>query len=371
MPKISTLRRLADTFGIAPARDSVLVHLARDTRVGWYTADINERTASNLVNLLALMGSDVYADFGLNDRNQWWRLHHARQRWCAVPHRLCHFGLVVTDDPSRVACRFDSLWTLRYGLKPLLSSDPLNVHLPYQMSPAQIVAGGADLPLENLRSTRRPIRILFAGSNTRKLYDRVEYLGERFGKQTRWAVLEHLRGAGRVFEVDSSADLERLIAGGCSAGVVVVDSERVAVSPQKWLELLASADFFLCPPGQIMPLCHNIVEAMAVGTIPLTNYPDWLSPPLVDGREALVFDTLESLDMAVGRALAMDRDDIARMRLAVSGYHDEHLDCRRVAERLATRRHEPLRLTITDEVFHRVEAWPKTFSSDLRRELSG
>lgn len=69
--------------------------------------------------------------------------------------------------------------------------------------------------------------------------------------------------------------------------------------------MLASADFFLCQPGEIMPQCHNIVEAMAVGTIPLTNYPDWLSPPLVDGREALVFDTFASLDAAVTRAMAI------------------------------------------------------------------
>lgn len=363
MAKVATLRRLAKTFRIAPTRDSVLVHLARDTRIGWYTADICNVTTSNLIYLLGLMGSDVFADFGLSDGNQWWRLHYKRQHWCAVPHRMCHFGLVVTDDPSRVACKYDSLWTLRYGLKPLPSSDEGHVHLPYQMSPSQLRAGAGDLPLEDLRSARRPIRILFAGRTIRKLYDRVHYLGERFGKETRWRVLDHLRGAGRVIEVSSQADLERLIADGCSEGVVVIDSARVVVTPEKWLGLLASADFFLCPPGEIMPLCHNLIESMAVGTIPLTNYPDWLSPPLVDGREALVFDTLSSLDTAIARALAMGGDEIRRIRMAVSDYYDQHLDCRRVAERLSARRHESLQLTITDEVMHRVEALPKLFPS--------
>ncbi len=368
LARLSTVGRVARSFRPIPSRGSILLHLARDVRIGGYVADINDRTASNLVRFFGLMGPEIHADFGRTDWNQWWRLRYPRQVWSPVPQGWSRFGLVVTDDPGRVDCRSDAVWTLRYVLAPEPPGDPLAFHLPYQMSPMLLLSQGEPRGLERLRAVPRPIRILFAGSTTKKLYDRVDYLGERFGKQTRWAVLEHLRSRGNLIEVTSRGDLDRVIAGGCSSGMVMVDSARVEVSPETWLELLASADFFLCPPGQIMPLCHNLVEAMAVGTIPLTNYPDWLSPPLVDGREALVFDTLESLDVAVGRALAMDRDDIARMRLAVSGYHDEHLDCRRVAERLAARRHEPLRLTITDEVFHRVEAVPKIFSSDLRRE---
>ncbi len=368
MARLSTVGRVARSFRPIPSRGSILLHLARDVRIGGYVADINDRTASNLVRFFGLMGPEIHADFGQTDWNQWWRLRYPRQAWSPVPQGWSRFGLVVTDDPSRVDCRYDAMWTLRYVLAPEPLGDPLAFHLPYQMSPMLLLSQGEPRGLERLCAAPRPIRILFAGSATKELYDRVDYLGERFGKQTRWAVLEHLRSRGNLIEVTSRGDLDRVIATGCSSGMVMVDSARVEVSPQKWFELLASADFFFCPPGQIMPLCHNIVEAMAVGTIPLTNYPEWLSPPLVDGREALVFDTLESLDVAVGRALAMDQDDIARMRLAVSGYHDEHLDCRRVAERLAARRHEPLRLTITDEVFHRVEALPKIFSSDLRRE---
>ena len=366
LARLSTVGRVVRSFRPTPSRDSILLHLARDVRIGGYVADINDRTASNLVRFFGLMGPEIHVDFGRTDWNQWWRLRYPRQVWSPVPQRWSRFGLVVTDDPNRVACRYDAMWTLRYVLAPEPPGDPLACHLPYQMSPMLLMSQGEPRGLDKLRASPRPIRILFAGSTTKELYDRVDYLGGRFGKQTRWALLEHLRSHGRLVEVTSRRELDRLIARGCSSGMVMVDSARVEVSPETWLELLATADFFFCPPGQIMPLCHNIVEAMAVGTIPITNYAEWLLPPLVDSREALVFDTLPSLDTAVGRALAMDRDDIARMRLAVSGYHDEHLDCRRVAKRLAARRHEPLRLTITDEVFHRVEAVPATFSSDCR-----
>ncbi len=367
MARLSTLGRLTRSFRPIPSRDSILLHLARDVRIGGYVADINDRTASNLVHFLGLMGPDVYADFGRTDWGQWWRLRYPNQRWCLPPHRFCRFGLVVTDDPSRVDCRHDAIWRLRYTLKPPSTNAHDHFHFPYQISPMLLMERGEPNGLDRLRAAPRPIRILFAGSTTKKYYDRADLLESRFGKRTRWSLFDHLRSAGRLLEVQSRADLDRLITGGCSSKVVMVDSAVVTVAPDRWLELLASADFFVCPPGQIMPLCHNIVEAMAVGTIPITNYPDWMSPPLADGRDSLVFDTLESLVAAVDRASSMNADGIERLRGAVGAYYDEHLDCRRVAKRLAARRHESLELTVTDEVFHRVEALPKTFPSDPRR----
>ena len=360
MADLHTLARLARSFRPLPGPDAVLLHLARDVDVGGYEAGVNVRSALLLTCLLGLSGAEVHADLGPAHGRQWWRLHYARQCWSPVPTRACRFGLVVTDSPERVECRHDLLWRVDYRMAPQVADDGATVHLPYPMSPMVLEQGGLER-LATLRDGPRPVRILFAGHFERVHYDRPDVHERRFGKRNRWALLEHLRAAGRTVEPASRAELEGVLSGGGGReGIVVVDSARVPVAPREWLTLVAQADFFFCPPGRIMPPCHNLVEALAVGTVPITNSPEWFWPVLGDGRECLAFDTTASLDRAVDRALAMPDADVAAMRAAAIAYHDRHLDLRRIASRLAARRGEQLRLTLVDETLHRVEALPMT-----------
>lgn len=357
VPKFSTLGRFTRSFRLAPRSESVLVRVARRERIGDYRADVNSRTIAALVDVLALAGWEVYADLGRTASNQWWRLHYAGQKWTPIPHRFCRFDLLVTDDPSADRGRHGGLWRVRYGLAPEPAPGPHAFHLPYQVSP-MLVRGGFAERGDAAPAGPRPIRVLFAGTADRVHYDYTDLIGRRFGKRTRWALLEQVRSRPDVVEPASRAELDALVASGGGPRIVVVDSERVKIPPSRWLELLSAAEFFFCPPGQIMPLCHNIVEAMSVGTIPITNYPEWLFPSLRDGGECLAFDDTPSLDLALDRALSMGDEAIALMRSAVRRYHVGHLDRRAVARRLAARRGEPLVLTITDETFHRVEALP-------------
>lgn len=358
MANLGTLVRLVRSFRPLPGRDAVLLHLARDVAMGGYETPVNVRSALHLACLLGLGGGEVHADLGAAHGRQWWRLNYPRQCWSPLPQRAFRFPLVVTDDPARVACRHDVLWTVGYRMAPPGDDDDGTVHLPYPMAPMILEHGGLECR-ERLRDGPRPVRILFAGHAERRFYDRVEFHEARFGKRNRWALLEHLRAGGRVVEVATRGALERVLAEGAGRGVVVVDAGRVPIPPGAWLELLARADFFLCPPGRIMPPSHNLVEAMAVGTIPITNYPEWFRPALGDRRECLAFDTTAALDAALDRALAMPAAEVAAMRAAVIAYHDRHLDLRRIARRLAARRDRPLHLTLVDETLHRVEALPR------------
>jgi hypothetical protein len=74
-----------------------------------------------------------------------------------------------------------------------------------------------------------------------------------------------------------------------------------------------------------MPLCHNIVEAMSVGCIPLTNYADWLSPPLTDGVNCLRFRDRDDLLSRVHDVRSAGSETIARLRRGVIEYYDRHL----------------------------------------------
>lgn len=99
------------------------------------------------------------------------------------------------------------------------------------------------------------------------------------------------------------------------------------VPPTKWLEVLAKSDFFLCAPGVPVPLCHNAVESMAVGTIPITNYPNWFFPSLEHLKNCIKFNTKEDLIEAVKLVMSMEKSQIEQIRKNVIEYYEKHLSC--------------------------------------------
>ena len=112
-----------------------------------------------------------------------------------------------------------------------------------------------------------------------------------------------------------------------------------AVLPLKrWMRMLGVSDFFVAPPGIIMPFSHNIIESMAVGTVPITQYGDLFDPPLVDGETCLAFSDEASLRARIEHALRMRSDEIEHLRKNVEDYYDRHLDPRAVVGKIVARK---------------------------------
>ena len=179
-----------------------------------------------------------------------------------------------------------------------------------------------------LRAGERSVRVFFAGTEDDAKYDRQF----AFPLATRSAILRAVTVAlaDELTTVRTRAELaaargvaQRLLF--ALSGDTDVTTDRHLMTPAEYVALMARSDFFLAPPGWVMPHCHNIVEAMSVGTIPITNYGGYLTPPLEDGVTCLAFDTPDGAVTAVRRALAMPAAEIAAMRANVVRYHDEHL----------------------------------------------
>jgi hypothetical protein len=137
------------------------------------------------------------------------------------------------------------------------------------------------------------------------------------------AVMEDMGDALRV--IGGPQALDELRNGPYARQCVVTASSEVRIEPQDWLSTLAMADFFLSPPGIVMPMCHNIIEAMAVGTIPITNYPEWLDPHLKHMENCIVFDDRGDLIAKMKRVLEMTPEEIARLRSNVIDYYDTYM----------------------------------------------
>jgi hypothetical protein len=182
-----------------------------------------------------------------------------------------------------------------------------------------------------LRSGERPIRVGFAGAMDAAAYrDRFA-----FPMPSRSDVLEEIlrRFAGRVVIVRSRAELGRVDAAATPI-VIATAAGRHVLRGRDYLAFLGRCAFFLAPPGVRMPLSHNLVEGMSVGTIPILSYEDWLDPPLRDGVDCLAYRTTAGLGEAVERALSLGAGEIARLRANVVRHHAEHLTVDSFARRL-------------------------------------
>lgn len=189
--------------------------------------------------------------------------------------------------------------------------------------------------LAELASGRRTIRIGFAGTMNDATY-REDFSFPMLGRAD---VLGAVLDEHDVRVVWSRAELAGAEAEGAPIVFVAVSdsrdtTEKHVLRGRDYLAFLGRCDFVIAPPGYRMPLCHNLVEAMSVGAVPILNYAEWLHPPLQDGVNCLAFTTPEELSAAVARALELDSATLDRLRAGVADYYAEHLALESFARRL-------------------------------------
>jgi hypothetical protein len=202
---------------------------------------------------------------------------------------------------------------------PYWFSDPLI--LPFPLHPAQ--AATPQTTLAAHRARPRTMRIFFSGDSEGYTRSRVNYPRPKLPRQK--IIQIALQGLGdAVLLLRDAAMLggpDRDYLNQC----VIADPGKVWIDAGDWFATLAQADFFLSPPGIVMPMCHNLVEAMAVGTIPITNYPEWFVPPLQDGHNCIVFNDRDDLIAKLRLAMTLPATEIARMKLNAIDYYERQL----------------------------------------------
>lgn len=229
---------------------------------------------------------------------------------------------------------------------------------PFSVHPTQAQWTRPQL-LREFRVTPRRLRVLFAGDSGGYKRNRVRYPKPKLPRLEVLATL--VAGLGDdVIAVQDADHFERLRNTEFTRKFVLSDSGS-GVENRQWMSTMAKADFFLCPPGIVMPMCHNVIEAMAVGTIPLINYPEWLHPNLTHLENCLVFDGNEDLIGKMRLALAMDESQINRMRSNVIKYYDSYLQPDAVVKEVETREEHTTTLLMYTELNS------KKFSSKLNR----
>jgi hypothetical protein len=244
-----------------------------------------------------------------------------------------HCWLVYDEPYTGLVDQFAKTLHINFDVYSLKSSRNFFT-LPYTMSPGQYI-GDFHKRLNPLRNSTKTMKIFFSGNQDAEGYNH-EVFRIFFKKLNRIEALDHLKNNLNKEEI-------MIIAQATDWSVLNYEFQNKFVlnewqwSPQRslnldsrvkdtlWLETLALSEFFLAVPGIRMPLCFNIVEAMAVGCIPITQYPEYFNPPMKHKINCLVFDSRSELLNQVRNALNMTPPDLSRIKRNVCEYYDQNL----------------------------------------------
>lgn len=197
--------------------------------------------------------------------------------------------------------------------------------MPFPLFPG-VYARGEDRNIETLRRHPRPWRVFFGGDALLGKYSQPS-ITQVYGKLPRTDVLEHLRQTLPAAHWIDPQDQQAFDAlrGESFDGLVIMNTRRCRVPVEQWLSTVASGRFYLACPGYRYPMSHNIIEALAVGAIPITQYPELFFPALEDGKNCLVFHGPDDLTAVVQRAVHMPEDEAARLAAGAAAYYDRFL----------------------------------------------
>lgn len=197
--------------------------------------------------------------------------------------------------------------------------------MPFPMF-SPIYAEQQDLQLQTYRQQQRPWKIFFGGDAERGKYNK-KTIREIYAKISRAQLINFLSSKLKDEQYLELANSDELLMALQTehSGLIVMNTRQCKVLPINWLGTLARTHFFLACPGVRYPMSHNLIEALAVGSIPITQYPEMFFPPLEHGTNCLVFNNESELSDVVNKAMAMSEAEIAAMSQAATNYYDTYL----------------------------------------------
>jgi hypothetical protein len=226
-----------------------------------------------------------------------------------------------------IQIRYDIFSAPKEGEKPIV--------MPFQMHPLNYAKFKYHEKLKTFSENKRCFRIFFSGDMDKRYYlsGLFKYFPDKLSRlQAIEAVLTDLREES--IYIGDIKDLDGLFTKQYTNKCVIIDTSKMYIQHEHWLDAISRSDFFLCVPGATIPMCYNAIEAMAVGTIPVINYPEWFKPHLKDMENCVIYTDKEDLIKKIKYILEMDQEKINQMRGNVIRYYEEHLDLKRFMNKL-------------------------------------
>lgn len=222
-------------------------------------------------------------------------------------------------------------------------NDPHALSIPFGMHPYMYHFGYfKQIPL--LRRNKRKMRIFFSGNLKREAYDDAIFKNF-FKKMNRIEMIHTLKvelaeaeclllNHPIDFSQEDSPYQKKMVLSEWTWSPQETFQFYNRIKFDNWLEYLSYADFFLACPGIRMPFSHNVIESMALGTIPILEYAEQFFPPLQHQVNAIVFKGKEDLLTKIREVLELPPEKIQTLRANVIDYYEKYLKGEAFVEKL-------------------------------------
>lgn len=206
---------------------------------------------------------------------------------------------------------------VNFNYKKVYSTDEyVKEVVPYIMHPRNYL-----IPEPSL--LEKKVGIVMSGNFEAKIYDS-DVITKNFQLLNRWQIYSEIIKHKAVVTITGTEFKEQLEASVYKGSFVVMKWQQGAIPSEEWRHYLSSAKFLFCAPGMTMPMCHNVIEAMSVGVVPIINYQNWLNPSLVDEKNALLYESEASISQVIDKALQMDDSEYFALQKNVISYYESY-----------------------------------------------
>lgn len=210
--------------------------------------------------------------------------------------------------------------------------EDLECHIP--MCEFPLVYHRLNWDIEISETKKRKRSFFMAGNMDEDLYNAIEKAG-KFKIPSRVTISAFLKKKEYYNAIPSFKFLEDFIQSEIDNKVILVDtSKEFSIELDELKTLLTKFDFFLALPGIIIPQCHNIIEAISSGCIPVLHscYAKVLVPNLEHGVNALVYNNLDELNDLILSGFSLNENEVLKLRLNCINYYKANLSPLQVVE---------------------------------------
>ncbi len=190
--------------------------------------------------------------------------------------------------------------------------------------------------------TERKRNSVFMIGNFDELYN--QFNEELFGMESRLSVVSFLKKKGILSEVNSKEEFYYFLESKRDKECIILDKNNFSIEMENLRLVLSQFPFFLALPGVNIPHCHNIVEAMSVGSIPImhANYAALWNPELEHLDTAILYYNLDDLYEKLKTVFDVGECEVERMHLNVLNYYKDNLTPAGVVNNLEKNRSYPI-----------------------------
>jgi hypothetical protein len=149
-----------------------------------------------------------------------------------------------------------------------------------------------------------------------------------------------LKNMSDVTFVINVSDLELFLNKTHHSAIIIADRSKFSIPESQLLEVLSKFNFYIALSGVVMPLSHNVIEAMAVACIPVIHerYARLFHPRLEHLLNCFIINEESNYEEFILFQNTLNESDLQILRENVLSYYSKHLSPRSVTKKLLSKK---------------------------------